>query len=169
MISKNLQDYAQAYTGYDRRAVGPGLINPNIYASDKYALRKTSNILMGSINDFIYAGAEHDRSPLALVWKYEPQYNTILAYNLHYFPIHYRQAILKFVLDSNAARIKNNQPMYIDYDRIKRYIPPSVGGVRRYKIVLINVYGTVPLAQWPAAIKDKSKWTQMYKKGYSPD
>ncbi len=98
-----------------------------------------------------------------LAMAYNPSYNVILGYNLHYCPPVMRKAILKYVLESNAARIKSNLPMLVDYHAIKRAIPDSQYIVRMYKIVGINVLETLQLNEWPSAIQDKTKWQGHYK------
>lgn len=159
------QSYIDDYHGFDIRDVGPGLLQPNIYHSDSYALKKTSHILMGCINDCYYSSFEIDRNPLIIPFQFEPQYQTILAFNIHYIPRKYRQALARYIIFSNRHRIESNLPLLIDYQRIKQRIPAVTGIVRRYKIVLLRVNGTVPLQQWPIAIKQHSRWQHIYKHG----
>ena len=163
-ISQFKQDWAEVYDGYDEREVGIGLSSPNIYASDEYAKKKTQELLIGGMAEIIYSGFDHDMNPLVLSMAYEPNYNTILALNLNYVPQNHRQAIIKFIFDSNRTRIKNNEPIIIDYHALKRSVPSVQGIVRRYKNVGIRVVGNVPLVEWPKAITRQSRWTQMYKR-----
>lgn len=156
------QDYIDMYDGYDRQAVGLGMTNPNIYKSKSYAKKKVKKMLIGGISRITYAGWEHDREPLVMVLKYEPSYNTLLGFNLRYCPPQIRKGIMKFVLDSNAARIKDNLPILIDFDAMKRAVPDSQYIVRRYKVVGINVVETIHLNEWPDVMKEKSKWQGHY-------
>lgn len=156
-------DYANMYNGYDSQAVGLGLIQPNIYATPSYQKKKISNLVIGGISRIVYAGMEHDPQPLVLSLFYEARYATILGLNLHYVPQKVRQAILKFVLDSNAARIRSNQPIMIDWHSLKRAVPYVQYITRRYKQVGIHVRETIPLVEWPEAIKDKSGWETHYR------
>lgn len=157
------QDYIDMYSGYSQQQVGLGLITPNIYATQAYQKKKISNIVLGGISRVVYSGMEHDLRPLILTMAYEPQYATILAYNLHYIPPPFRQAILKFVLDSNVARIQSNQPLMVDYYAMKRAIPESQYIVRRYKVVGLNVRETIQLVEWPTIIKETSGWELHYR------
>lgn len=156
------KDYMDMYTGYDQQSVGLGMINPNIYATPQYQKKKIQNLVLGGISEIIYAGMEHDTKPRILTMRYESVYSTVLGYNLNYCPPRMRQAILKFVLDSNAARIRANQPIIVDYASIKKAIPDSKYIVRRYKVVGINVRETIPLVEWPEAVKARSGWEQHY-------
>lgn len=157
------KDTLELYSGYDQQAVGLGILNPNIYATPEYARKKVDNLVLGAISEIQYTGMEHDRSPLVLVMGYEQAYNTVIGYNLHYCPPKMRSAILKFVLDSNVARIKANQPIIVDYNALKRAIPDSQYIVRRYKIVGIRVLETFHLDRWPEAVKDRSRWESHYR------
>jgi len=156
------KDYLDMYSGYNQRDVGMGLLTPNIYATPEYARKKVQNLVIGGVSDIIYAGMEHDARPKILTMVYESAYSTILAYNLNYCPQRMRQAILKYVLDSNAARIRSNQPIIVDYHAIKKAVPDSKYIVRRYKVVGINVRETLPLVEWPDAVKAKSQWESHY-------
>ena len=163
LITRNInRDYLDMYSGFDQQQVGLGLIQPNIYATPQYQARKIQNLVIGGISEIVYSGMEHDRSPVVLTMRYESPYNTVLAYNLNYCPQRIRQAILKFVLDANAARIKSNQPIIVDYHALKRAIPDSQYIVRRYKVVGINVRETIPLVEWPEVVKRSSGWEQHY-------
>lgn len=163
-ISQNIkQDWLDMYDGFDSRQVGLGTIEPNIFATQQYQKKKQSKLLIGGLTEIVYAGMEHDRAPLILSMAHETAYNTILAYNLHYVPVQYRKAIVKFVFDSNAARIKNNEPLMIDYHALKRAIPESQYIVRRYKTVGINVLGNIPLTDWKKAIEQPSPWSNHWK------
>lgn len=161
-ITNSLKDSEEMYSGYDSIKVGIGLSQPNIYASTAYALKKQSVLWLGGLADIIYSGFEEDRQPQILSIKLEPQYNTVLAFNLHYVPMHFRQAILKVALAMNKPRIEQNLPMYIDYHYIKRHIPQSEYIVRRYKVTGLNVIGNVPLIDWPKAIRGPSGWQKVY-------
>lgn len=169
LITQSLnQDYLDMYSGYDQQKVGLGLIQPNIFATPAYQKKKISNIVIGGISRVIYSGVEHDLKPLILTMAYEPQYSTILAYNLHYITPKFRQAILKFVLDSNVARIKTNQPIMVDYYAMKRMIPESQYIVRRYKVVGLNVRETIQLVEWPNVVKESSGWELHYRQRKRP-
>jgi predicted nuclease with RNAse H fold len=70
---------------------------------------------------------------------------------------------MKFVLDSNAARIKSNQSMMIDWHGLRRAVPTVQYITRRYKAVGVNVVETHPLNQVPDVIKGQSNWQNHYK------
>lgn len=156
------RDYLDAYDGYDQQAVGLGLLDPNIYASPAYQKKKINNLMLGGISSFSYGGAEVDPTPTALVIGYEVAYNTVIAINLRYLTQRHRQSIMKFVLDSNAARIKGNQPIMIDYHSLKRAVPDCQYAVRRYKIVAIALKTTYQLSEWPLVSKEKSPFDGYY-------
>lgn len=156
----------QAYDGYDSTKVGAGLLEPSIYATPSYSKKKIKTILMGTLTEISYAGHEHDRTPLMLPFRVEGQYGTLMAFNFHYVPYSVRRNIVKFILDTNAARIKSNLPIIVDYQSLVRAIPQSKYIVRRYKQVLIGLGsdgGSIPLSEWDTAIKVKSKWENHWK------
>jgi|AntDeeMinimDraft_6_1070357.scaffolds.fasta_scaffold00692_2 hypothetical protein len=157
------KDYLDAYDGYDQQQVGLGLINPSIYATPQYQKKKIKNLAIGLLSDIRYAGFEYDPSPLILPLFFESPYQTILSLNLNYVPEKYRRAIMKFVLDSNAARIKSNQSMMIDWHGLRRAVPTVQYITRRYKAVGVNVVETHPLNQVPDVIKGQSNWQNHYK------
>ena len=169
------KDVAAMYDGYkeNRQQVGLGLINPNIYHSPEYQEKKINSIILGGISDCIYAGFDVDPQPLTMVFKFESAYNTVLGFNLRYIPPPIRKAFLKYVLDTNVARIQSNQPILVDYQSVARAIPEMKGTVRRYKIVGLRVndatgMGTVPLVKWPELINLQSPFQSIYRKGYRP-
>lgn len=162
IISNNIKDYAAAYDGYDRQAVGIGL-QTGTYATPAYQDRKIQNLAIGLISSVVYSGMEHDPNPLIMPMFYESAYNTIMAYNLHYVPEPHRRAIVKYVLDSNAARIQNNQPMLVDYNSLKRAIPISQYIVRRYKTIGLRVIDTYQLVEFPDAIDGVNPWQEHYR------
>jgi hypothetical protein len=147
------KDYLDAYDGYNQQAVGLGMLNPNIYATPSYQKKKVNNLAIGLISSIVYGGAEHDPTPDVLIIGYETAYNTVIGFSLRYATPKLRAAIMKFVLDSNAARIKGNQPIMIDYHSMKRAVPDCQYIVRRYKVVGISVRETYPLSEWPAIAK----------------
>jgi hypothetical protein len=159
-VTKDLLDM---YDGYDRTKVGLGMQEPNIYATAQYQKKKIQNMVLGGISDISYSGYENDRQPVVLLMGYEPQYNTVIGLNLRYIPPIYRRKILKYVLDANAARIKGNAPIIINYDSLKRLVPQVQGIVRRYKIIGIRVERTYQLNEWPEVIKIKSPYENHYK------
>jgi len=164
VVSANKKDYLVLYQGFERRDVGLGSIDPNIYATKGYRKKKTDKLLMGGIQEIRYTGAEHDLNPLILVIGYEAAYNTVLAYNLHYIPDHYRQAIIQYVIMSNQARINSQLPLIVDYHKIKQHIPDSAKIVRRYKLQGIKIIDQYPIADWKRVASIKSKWQGWYKK-----
>lgn len=163
IISTVGKDVAELYSGYDAQQVGMGLINPNIYATPDYQGKKVQNLVLGGISRIVYAGMEHDNSPLILTMAFESPYQTILAFNLRYVPSQIRRAILKFVLEANRNRIKSNQPILVDYHALKRAVPQSTAIVRRYKNVGIHVRETLPLVEWPKVIEEQSPFQGHYK------
>lgn len=157
------REYLEMYKGYNHQEVGLGVIHPNIYATPAYRKRKIKNMLIGGISKIRYAGMEHDTQPLVLTIGYESAYATILGFNLHYVPPTIRQNIMKYVLDTNMARIRQNLPIVIDYRSLKRAVPQSQYIVRRYKAVGIHLEETIPLTEWPEVAKERSKWENHYR------
>lgn len=158
------KDYLDAYDGYDQQKVGLGLLEPNIYASPEYQKKKIQNMALGLITECRYSGFENDPNPKVLAIAYETSYNTVIGYNLNYATPKLRQAMLKFILDSNAARIKSNLPIMIDYYAVKRAFPDSQYLVRRYKIVGLSVKETYKIVEWPTVIKEKTPYDGYYLK-----
>lgn len=156
-------EYLEMYKGYNHQAVGLGVLDPNLYASPAYQKKKIKNMLIGGISKIRYAGMENDTQPLVMTIGYEPAYATIIGFNLHYVPTRLRLAIMKFVLDSNVARIKANQPIIIDYRSLKRAVPQAQYIVRRYKAIAIHLEETIPLTEWPKVAKERSKWEGHFK------
>lgn len=158
------RDYLNAYDGYDSQQVGLGLINPSIYSTPDYTKKKIQNMALGLISEIRYAGFEHDPNPTVLAMAYIPAYNMIMGYNLRYGTQKLRQAMLKYVLDTNAARIKANQPIMIDYHAMKRAIPDSQYLLRNYKVVGIAVKDTLNLNEWVDVVKEKSQFDGFYRR-----
>lgn len=156
-------EYIEMYKGYGTQAVGLGTADPNIYATDAYRKKKIKNLLIGGISKIRYSGIEHDPQPLVMTIGYEPAYATIIGFNLHYVPTVLREAIMKFVLDSNVARIKSNQPIMIDYRSLTLAIPQAKYIVRRYKAIGVHLEETIPLTEWPTVAKERSKWEGHYR------
>tara|TARA_B100000700_G_C14819878_1_gene749342 strand:+ start:245 stop:757 length:513 start_codon:yes stop_codon:yes gene_type:complete len=159
------KDYIDMYNGYDQTKVGAGLINPDIYATPAYTKKKIKNLVIGGITDVVYSGFDVDPNPMCLPMAYEPRYNTIIALNLNYVPSNIRKSIMKFILDSNAARIRSNQPLMVNYDSLSRAIPQVKGIVRRYKVVAIRPIETYQLNEWVELIKRRSRYENVYKEG----
>lgn len=157
------QDYLDMYDGYDTTKVGAGLVTPDIYATPSYSKKKIRNLVIGGISEIVYSGYEHDQSPMVIPMQYEPRYNTIIGINLNYAPASVRKNILKYILEANAARIKGNQPLMINYDSLKRLVPQVRGMIRRYKVVLIRPVETYQLNEWPEVLKKRSRWEKMYR------
>lgn len=162
-ISKEVVD---SYDGFDVTNIGAGLLNPDIYKTKGYSKKKIKKLLIGTLAECSYAGADHDHSPLIIPLGTEPQYGTIIALNLHYVPLQIRRNILKVILESNKARISANQPIMIDWQSLKRSVPEVQYITRRYKQVLLGYGadgGSIPLAEWGEVIKERSKWESHYK------
>ena len=161
--SNNKKNWVDVYDGFDTKLVGAGLIDPSIYSDPLYAKKKTQTLLIGGMNQITYGFWDNDMSPLIITIGYEPNYNTILAYNLHYVPEKVRHAMVQFIIKSNLKRIKKGQPLIVDYNKMKRVIPVSAQIVRRYKVVGIRVVDTIPLTAWGHAIRGNNKWSGHYK------
>lgn len=157
------KEYLDAYDGYDSQKVGIGLMQPDVYKTPGYSKKKIQNLAIGLLSSISYSGFEHDRSPLIIPIAHESAYNTILAINLRYVPLTHRKAVMKFLLESNAARIKSNQPIMIDWHSLARTVPSIRYATRRYKQVGIRVVETYNLNEIPNAIKEKSSWENHYK------
>ena len=167
-------EYLSAYDGYDRQKVGLGLatgVDPasgqptdTIYATSAYAKKKTQNLPVGLVSRIRYSAYENDQNPEVLVIGYEPAYATVIGYSLRYATTTLRRAILKFVLESNASRIRGNQPMIIDYYALKRAIPDSQYLVRRYKVVGIRVEDTYTLNEWTTVATTRTPFDGFYRR-----
>lgn len=157
------KEYIEMYKGYNTQDVGLGVADPSIYATNAYRKKKIKNMLIGGISKIRYSGMEHDSQPLVLTIGYEPAYATIIGFNLHYVPTVVREAIMKFVLDSNAARIRSNLPIIVDYHSLKRAVPHSRFIVRRYKSIGVHLEETIPLTEWGKVAKERSKWENHWK------
>jgi hypothetical protein len=165
MITQNIsKEYLDIYDGYDKQEVGLGLLNPNIYATKNYQKKKIKAIGIGMLSKISYGGAETDASPLVLPMAYEPQYSTILAYNMRYATPVLRRSIMKFILEANAVRIKSKLPIMVDYYAVKRAIPDSQFLVRRYKVVGVSVMEAYQLNDWPILAAEKTPFDGYYKK-----
>ena len=157
-------EYLAAYDGYNQQAVGLGLIDPNIYASPEYQKKKINNLAIGLLSSIRYAGFEHDPNPDVIPIMYETAYNTVIGFSLRYATPKLRTAVMKYILDTNAARIKSNLPILIDYRSIKRAIPDCQYLVRRYKVTGIAIKETYPLSEWPAIAKKATPFDGFYLK-----
>lgn len=163
---KDLQDIYQGYDAFNDVAVGAGLFNPDIYATPAYSKKKTKSILIGTLAEIVYGGADYDPMPLALPIKLVSQYNMVQAINLHYVPYKIRVNILKLVLKMNTARIKSNLPIIVDLPTLTKMIPEVQYIIRNYKQVLIGLpgnSGSIPLVEWEEAIKKPSKYENHWK------
>lgn len=156
------KEYLDAYDGYDEQEVSLGLVT-GLYRSPAYQAKKVKRLAIGLLSDITYAGAEHDSNPLALPIYFNSQYQTLLSYNLHYLPEAKRRALILAVLKMNAARIRNNQPIVIDYHAVKRVVPDSQYIVRHYKTIGINPIKTYSLNEIPDAIKGANRWQNHYR------
>jgi hypothetical protein len=166
IISGANKELAELYSGYDSAKVGAGLLQPDVYKTPAYNKKKVKTILLGTLAEISYGGAEHDQSPLILPFLVETQYNTLLAFNLHYVPYTVRRNILKVILDMNYARIKSNLPIIVDYHSVVKVVPQAQYIVRRYKQVLVSLGsngGSIPLSEWDKVIKGTSKWQGHWK------
>lgn len=162
LTSKVASDYLDIYDGYDSEKVGIGLNTG--YATKSYREKKIQNLMIGAVSDISYSGWEHDREPLIIpIISEASRYNTILAFNLRYVPSNIRRAILKYILEANAARIRARQPLMIDYHALKRAIPQVRGIVRRYKLPGIRVVETYPLNEWASLVNIQSPHERMYR------
>jgi hypothetical protein len=164
-IIKNVGDeLLDLYKGFDSTLVGPGTISPDIYKTPGYSKKKIQTLMIGNLTKIFYGGYEHQRDPLIIPFRIEPAYNTVLGIQLGYCPLEMRESVINFILKSNAARIKSNLPMIIDYDSLKRAIPAIKYITRRYKTVLIRVEESVPLVEWDRAIREEgTKWQNHWK------
>lgn len=157
------KEYLELYKGFDVLKVGPGT-DPSTYASDQYAKKKIKDLYIGSLATCVYAGSEHDLLPLILPIGFEPAYNTVLGFNVNYVPVPLREAIIRYVLISNQNRIRDNLPIIVDYNAMKRAIPKSQYVVRRYKTTLLNVREVYPLLEWTDAVRNSgTRWQNHYR------
>lgn len=153
----------ELYQGFDSLTVGPGT-DPDMYASDSYAKSKTKQLYIGSLADLLYSGADHDLMPTALVLSHISQWNVVLSVNIHYLNNRLRLAVIRYVLESNKNRIRDNLPIMIDWHSLKRNFPQVAGATRMYKLPLINVRQVYVLNEWEEQAKKPSRWDNHYKK-----
>lgn len=155
------KDVLDLYTGYDKQKVGIGLLS-GAYATPEYEKKKIKTMMIGAITECVYSGMELDPKPAVLALGFEPRYNTIIGLNLNYIPPKIKRAVLKYILDANAARIASNQPLLINYDSLKRAVPQVTAIVRRYKNFGIRPIETYQLAEWPEFAKKRSRYETVY-------
>ena len=167
-LNESKQELYRGYDSFDDLDVGLGL-RPETYATPDYAKKKTYKLILGGMANITYAGWDHDREPLILTMYHNVSYNTVLAYNLHYVPYRIRKNIINFILTTNTPRIKNQQPIVIDYYALKRSVKHSEKIVRHYKVVGVRPIENVPLVEWNDRIREKSKWENWYKEQYKKD
>lgn len=184
VVSNHPNDFQDVYKGFDTQDVGLGTIGQDytakdeqtrrrqegdkgIYHSARYRKKKVYKVLIGGLQLIKYAGFDHDKEPLFLCVAYEPTYNTVIGYNLHYIPVKYRKMALLYHIKMNVPRIKGQKPMLVHYERLEKVVPPLKGAIRRYKIVGIRVIDTYPLLEWNDAAKGKGRWSNWYKQEQS--
>lgn len=171
LISTAMKDYAELYKGYEenRTRIGAGLLHPSIYKTPGYERTKLENIMLGSVTDCIYGSFITDPQPLVLALSLRADINCIMGLNLRYVPSEVRQQILKFVIDSNQARILANKPLMVDWRMLAKAFPSYVPYITRlYKQQLLRVNaqtgkGVVPLIEWPELAKISSPFEGHYK------
>lgn len=156
-------ELAELYQGWDREEIGLGLIQPSIYASDDYQKTKINHLVIGGLSSVIYAGFDHDPTPLILTVEHIPAYNVIVGLNLHYVPEQIRRAIVKTHIENNVNNIENGLPMKIDWHRMANAIPQVKAITRWYKQVGINVIETYGITDWPNVIQEPSRWSNHYR------
>lgn len=165
VVSNSIKDFAAIYQGFPTKDVGLGTIEPNIYATKSYQKKKIDKILIGGLQSIKYAAFEHDPEPLILALKYEPQYNTIIAWNLHYLPVDMRKAVLEIFLRSNEMRIRQRQPLLVDdalIDQLNSRVKGLKNCIRRYKVAGIKVLNQYTLLEWETAVEVKGRWSNWY-------
>lgn len=160
----NEKESAELYRGFSTLKVGAGT-DPDMYASPSYAAKKVQELYIGSLSDVRYGGFEHDASPVILVLSHVSIYNCVLGINLRYTPQKIRLAILRYVIESNRNRIRDNLPIMVDWHALKRAVPAVQGATRLYKLTLLRVTETYPLLEWEEAAKQAGdQWSNHYKK-----
>lgn len=160
----NGKEAAELYQGFDSLSVGAGT-DPSMYSSDSYASKKVQELYIGSLSRIVYGAFDVDPRPLALTLHHISAYNTVLCINLRYVGQRLRQAILRYVLESNRNRIRDNLPIMIDWHALKRNFPQVAGATRMYKLTLIRVQETYPLLEWESAAKTAGdEFSNHYKK-----
>lgn len=142
--------------------VGLGIQKTN-YASYDYAKKKQDKLILGFLSKTIYIGFEHDQNPLIFAFREEPAYQTVLGVNLNYLPLDARKNISRYIVDSNSARLKNNNAPIIKYEDLIRVDKRAKGAIRRYKLMGLRVLDTIPLSEWENAIAVRSGYENHYK------
>lgn len=156
-------DWDDLYSNFEPVKVGPGSLEPNIYATNNYARLKQDTLLIGGLSEILYLPFFVDKEPLLLSMKIEPQYNTVLGFNLRYVPQNIRIAMVNVVFETNQNRIRNDQSLFIDYNLMKRRVPESQYIVRRYKLPMLRVLGNIPLQDWTAVIAQTSGFENVWR------
>lgn len=150
------------YGETDTMKVGVGTDEKN-YSNKAYAKKKTTDIMMGTINRLSYLGYELDKEPLVLVSWYNPAYNVIEGVNINYLPVAIRRNLVKYVKKTNALRIKAGKPLLIDYHDLKKAIPEIQGAWRRYKVIATKGEQIVRLDEWESVLTESTKYKNHYK------
>lgn len=150
------------YSGFSAQAVGLGTV-PGSYASDEYAAKKTDTLLIGIPSKTVYGAFDTDPQPLMVPLFYEAPYNTLMSLNLRYAPAQIRQQIMAYILQSNEARIRSNQPMLIDWNALARAVPAVRMMTRRYKLQAIRLQESYSLESLPRVLTEKSPFENIYK------
>lgn len=160
----NGKESAELYQGFDSLSVGAGT-DPSMYSSDSYAKSKVQELYIGSLSQIVYGAFDVDPTPLALTLQHISIYNCVMCINLRYLNNRLRLAVIKYVLESNKNRIRDNLPIMIDWHALKRNFPQVAGATRMYKLTMIRVQETYPLLEWAdAAKKAGDRFSNHYKK-----
>ena len=105
------------------------------------------SIVPGHMYLFWYSNWQHDMTPLALVIKYEKEYNTFQAINLHYLHPDIRLPLVN-TLDKLGLVNEVRDSIYIDYDLISYYSSEASLFLRRYKLDAIRAPRLIPISKF---------------------
>lgn len=162
-VTNKAKAFADYVYGRDSEGrVGLGVDTSN-YANRSYANKKTTDIVIGTINRLLYLGYEVDREPLVLVSWFNASYQVIEGVNVNYLPVAIRRRLLDYVKRTNRLRIKSGKPIMIDYHQLKTAIPEIQGAWRRYKLLATRNEEIVKFADWDKVITESTKYQNHYK------
>ena len=102
------------------------------------------SIKPGHIYLFWYNRHQHDWTPMALIMKYEKEYNTFQAINFHYIHPNIRVPLLRS-WDRLGLVNRDSDAVHIDYELIKTYVDDASIFLRRYKLDAISSPRLIPL------------------------
>ena len=106
-----------------------------------------SNFKIGKMILFKYNAKDksmkYDRLPCIIILN-RNKYHT-LGINFHWAPLNYRISLIEYILKLNEKNIKNNKPLEVSYDELKKFIKKTKGYpiIRKYINLRISKSGII--------------------------